>query len=164
MTKHLNELLNPSSLMSKENKISKRSFISRNFEKINLALELGHSNKTIIEAIAKDGVDFTYSYFSQALILEYAKRGIDRKKQKRVNNGKLPAKPLESNSHRADLGTSPMQKKANTDSDLSPEKQAIKDEIDKITNDDSLTLAQKREASAKAIASLVNKNPLTNRK
>lgn len=159
MSKHLDRLLDTN---EQKNKTSKKGFVSRNFEKINQAIAFGHSYKTIIEAIEKDGVSFTYHYFVQILSAEYERRGIE--KQKRVNNGKLPAKPLESNSHRADLGASPVQKKANTDSDLSPEKQAIKDEIDKITNDDSLTLAQKREASAKAIASLVNKNPLTNRK
>lgn len=140
---------------------AKKRFFLANIELIfDLIDNYGISYLQIIEAAKKEGVYFSYDYFRELM----AKENKDRKKQKRANNGKLPAKPLESKSHRAGLGDSPVQKKANTDSDLSPEKQAIKDEIDKITNDDSLTLAQKREASAKAIASLVNKNPLTNRK
>lgn len=159
MTKYLDRLLD---LGEPNNKTSKKSFVSRNFEKIEQAIALGHSNKTIIAAIEKDGVSIPYKYFSELLSAEYERRGIE--KQKRVNNGKLPVKPVESKSHRAGLGDSPEPKEEKADSGLSPEKQAVKDELDRIRDDNSLTLAQKREAAAKATASLVNKNPLANRK
>lgn len=157
MSKHLDRLLDTN---EQKNKTSKKGFVSRNFEKINQAIAFGHSYKTIIEAIEKDGVSFTYHYFVQMLSAEYERRGIE--KQKRVNNGKLPAKPLESKSHRAGLGASPEPVQEKTDSNLTPLEQSIKDEVDKIKASD-MSPSQKREALAKATAPLKNRNPLTKR-
>lgn len=139
---------------------AKKRFFLANIELIfDLIDNYGISYLQIIEAAKKEGVYFSYDYFRELM----ANENKDRKKQKRVNNGKLPAKPVESKSHRAGLGAVPEPKKAN-EGGLSPEKQAVKDELDRIRDDNSLTLAQKREAAAKATASLVNKNPLANRK
>lgn len=140
---------------------AKKRFFLANKELIfDLIDNFGISYLQIIEAAKKEGVDISYDYFRELM----ASENKDREKPKRVNNGKLPAKPVESKPNRAGLGASPEPKKANSDSDLSPEKQAVKDELDRIRNDGSLTLAQKREAAGKATASLVNKNPLANRK
>lgn len=157
MSKHLDRLLDTN---EQKNKTSKKGFVSRNFEKINQAIAFGHSYKTIIEAIEKDGVSFTYHYFVQMLSAEYERRGIE--KQKRVNNGKLPAKPVESKSHRAGLDAVPEPKEEKTDSGLSPLEQAIKKEVDAIKASD-MSPSQKREALAKATAPLKNRNPLSKR-
>lgn len=159
MTKYLDRLLDLGEL---NNKTSKKSFVSRNFEKIEQAIALGHSNKTIIAAIEKDGVSIPYKYFSELLSAEYDRRGIEKQKQKRVNNGKLPAKPVKSKSHPAGLGASPEPVQEKTDSNLTPLEQSIKDEVDKIKASD-MSPSQKREALAKATAPLKNRNPLTKR-
>lgn len=159
MTKYLDRLLDLGEL---NNKTSKKSFVSRNFEKIEQAIALGHSNKTIIAAIEKDGVSIPYKYFSELLSAEYDRRGIEKQKQKRVNNGKLPAKPVESKSHRAGLGASPEPKEEKADSGLSPLEQAIKKEVTEITASD-MSPEQKRAALTKATAKLKNINPLSKR-
>lgn len=157
MSKHLDRLLDTN---EQKNKTSKKGFVSRNFEKINQAIAFGHSYKTIIEAIEKDGVSFTYHYFVQMLSAEYERRGIE--KQKRVNNGKLQAKPVESKSNRAGLDAVPEPKEEKADSGLSPLEQAIKKEVDAIKASD-MSPSQKREALAKATAPLKNRNPLSKR-
>lgn len=162
MTKHLDELLDLNSKANQKTKVSKKAFLSRNFEKIDKALKLGHDYKVIIETLEKDGFVFTYNYFSQVLIEEYEARGLSRKKQKRVNSGNQSGNFVESKP--ASKGAQPTPQPKKTNSDLSPEEQGIKDELERIRNDTTLTFEQKREAAAKATAPLKNQNPLTNRR
>lgn len=138
---------------------AKKRFFLANIELIfDLIDNYGISYLQIIEAAKKEGVYFSYDYFRELM----ANENKDRKKQKRVNNGKLPAKPVESKSHRAGLGDSPEPLQEKTDSNLTPLEQSIKDEVDKIKASD-MSPSQKREALAKATAPLKNRNPLTNR-
>lgn len=138
---------------------AKKRFFLANIELIfDLIDNYGISYLQIIEAAKKEGVYFSYDYFRELM----AKENKDRKKQKRANNGKLPAKPLESKSHRTGLGASPEPVQEKTDSNLTPLEQSIKNEVDKIKASD-MSPSQKREALAKATAPLKNRNPLTKR-
>ena len=129
---------------------TKRQYFRNNQKTVIELLDAGATHAEILQAFELDGVTMSARYFSRLLN--------DASPKER------PAKPVESKSHRAGLGASPEPKKTNAVSGLSPEKQAVKDELDRIRDDNSLTLAQKREAAAKATASLVNKNPLAGRK
>ncbi len=152
------ELLKLKSNTGHKNETASRGFKKRYFfQNVDLIFELVEKDKVgyadIVEAMKKDGVIITNQYFRRLMAAE---------KQKRVNNGKLPAKPVESKSHRAGLGDSPEPLQEKTDSNLTPLEQSIKDEVDKIKASD-MSPSQKREALAKATAPLKNRNPLTNR-
>lgn len=162
MTKHLNDLLETSGKAGNDRKISKKMFISLNFEKIDKALKLGNSYEAIISALEKDGVKFTYSYFSQLLVAEYQARGLNPKFKKHPGNGKPSVKTVESKSNATGsaLNHDPVQK---SDSPAVDEKQALKDELKRIRNSD-MTHEKKREAIAAANAASRNVNPLADRK
>lgn len=139
---------------------AKKRFFLANIELIfDLIDNYGISYLQIIEAAKKEGVYFSYDYFRELM----ANENKDRKKQKRVNNGKLPAKPVESKSNRAGLDAVPEPKEEKVDSGLSPLEQAIKKEVAEITASD-MSPSQKREALAKATAPLKNRNPLAGRR
>lgn len=138
---------------------AKKRFFLANIELIfDLIDNYGVSYLQIIEAAKKEGVNFSYDYFRELMATENK----DRKKQKRVNNGKLQAKPVESKSNRAGLDAVPEPKEEKADSGLSPLEQAIKKEVDAIKASD-MSPSQKREALAKATAPLKNRNPLSKR-
>lgn len=162
MTKHLNDLLETSGKAGNDRKISKKMFISLNFEKIDKALKLGNSHEAIISALEKDGVKFTYSYFSQLLSAEYQARGLNPKFKKHPGNGKPSVKTVESKSSATGSALKPDPVKK-ADSSSGDESQALKDELDRIRKSD-MTLIQKREAIAAATASAKNANPLADRK
>lgn len=153
---HLIGLTEKTKLERKSRGAKKRFFLTH-FNLILKAVELGNSYQDIIDAIKKEGVDFTYFYFAQLMAAEKNKRGLNGM-MKTPQEQKTKQAKTESKRVAPSITTNPI------DENLTQHEQdrlIYKEEVERIKNNSNMSSREKRIAMDEAQSRFAkNKTPL----